>query len=144
MASKGSEDVLNAVQVLVQHLCTKCPERAEYRSIVAKVRSEKWRYHTSWVILNFFRVLSCQRIARRVGFKVRETCISKVRQFCRSWRKFSLSDCLSHCPFVCPSVCWSVEASVWGRFTSQSISPFVKEASHFLFAFSQWWPQRLC
>ena len=35
---KESEDMLSAVQVLVQHLCTKCPERAEYRSIVAKVR----------------------------------------------------------------------------------------------------------
>ena len=38
MTSKGNEDVLSASQVLVQHLCTKCPERAEYRSIVAKVK----------------------------------------------------------------------------------------------------------
>ena len=37
LTSKGNEDVLSASQVLVQHLCTKCPERAEYRSIVAKV-----------------------------------------------------------------------------------------------------------
>lgn len=41
MTSKGNEDVLSASQVLVQHLCTKCPERAEYRSIVAKVK-EIW------------------------------------------------------------------------------------------------------
>ena len=38
MTSKKSNEVLSAVQVLVQHLCTKCPERAEYRGIVAKVR----------------------------------------------------------------------------------------------------------
>lgn len=38
MTSKGNKEVLSASQVLVQHLCTKCPERAEYRSIVAKVK----------------------------------------------------------------------------------------------------------
>ena len=37
VTSKGNEDVLSASHVLVQHLCTKCPERAEYRSFVAKV-----------------------------------------------------------------------------------------------------------
>ena len=37
VTSKGNDEVLSASQVLVQHLCTKCPERAEYRSIVAKV-----------------------------------------------------------------------------------------------------------
>ena len=29
--------MLSGVKVLVQVICTKCPERAEYRSIVAKV-----------------------------------------------------------------------------------------------------------
>ncbi|XP_068707976.1 condensin-2 complex subunit D3-L-like isoform X1 [Montipora foliosa] len=33
---KDNKDMLNAVKVLVQHLCTNCPERAEYRGIVAK------------------------------------------------------------------------------------------------------------
>ena len=38
MTHKENDEMLSAVQVLVQHLCTKCPERAEYRNIVAKVR----------------------------------------------------------------------------------------------------------
>ena len=29
--------MLSGVKVLVQVICTKCPERAEYRSVVAKV-----------------------------------------------------------------------------------------------------------
>ncbi|KAM7435860.1 Condensin-2 complex subunit D3 [Porites harrisoni] len=36
MTHKENDQMLSAVQVLVQHLCTKCPERAEYRNIVAK------------------------------------------------------------------------------------------------------------
>lgn len=43
MTHKENDQMLSAVQVLVQHLCTKCPERAEYRNIVAKVREYfKW------------------------------------------------------------------------------------------------------
>ena len=29
--------MISGVKVLVQVICTKCPERAEYRSVVAKV-----------------------------------------------------------------------------------------------------------
>ena len=54
MADKENDEMLSAVQVLVQHLCTKCPERAEYRNIVAKVREcLKWDKFIGKVFLWF-------------------------------------------------------------------------------------------
>ncbi|KAK2566128.1 Condensin-2 complex subunit D3, partial [Acropora cervicornis] len=34
---KDNKDMISGVKVLVQVICTKCPERAEYRSVVAKI-----------------------------------------------------------------------------------------------------------
>ena len=54
MTHKENDQMLSAVQVLVQHLCTKCPERAEYRNIVAKVREcFKWDEFIAKVFLWF-------------------------------------------------------------------------------------------
>ena len=37
VTAKDCAESVNAVKVLVQHLCTKCPERAEYRTVVTQV-----------------------------------------------------------------------------------------------------------
>ena len=63
--------MLSAVQVLVQHLCTKCPERAEYRNIVAKVREcFKWDEFIGKVFLWFdSNILSHRFVSARFGFQ---------------------------------------------------------------------------
>ena len=71
MTHKENDEMLSAVQVLVQHLCTKCPERAEYRNIVAKVREcFKWDEFIGKVFLWFDSNIVPQFVSARVWFSV--------------------------------------------------------------------------
>ena len=93
MISKENGDVLSAVQVLVQHLCTKCPERAEYRSIVAKVRGDSSQ--TEDTILseskwNFLGFLCYKRITGGMVCKVRETWIKLAKRILQEMREIQL------------------------------------------------------
>ena len=71
MTHKENDQMLSAVQVLVQHLCTKCPERAEYRNIVAKVREcFKWDEFIGNVFLWFdSNILSHSLWVQGFGFQ---------------------------------------------------------------------------
>lgn len=71
MTHKENDEMLSAVQVLVQHLCTKCPERAEYRNIVAKVREcFKWDEFIGKVFLWFdSNILSHSLWVQEFGFQ---------------------------------------------------------------------------
>ena len=49
--------MLSGVKVLVQVICTKCPERAEFRSVVAKVEYNYnlyifWNETLAWQVVN--------------------------------------------------------------------------------------------
>ena len=71
MTHKENDQILSAVQVLVQHLCTKCPERAEYRNILAKVREcFKWDEFIGNVFLWFdSNILSHSLWVQGFGFQ---------------------------------------------------------------------------
>lgn len=43
IAEKDCTSSQDAVRVLIQHLCTKCPDKADYRVLVAKVLTVKFK-----------------------------------------------------------------------------------------------------